>query len=194
MVIFDLGGVLADFGGVGPMRELAGVRTDEEVWERWLACPWVRAFERGACPAEEFAAGLVQEWGLPISAQEFLDSFRSWLVAPLPGADVLVRSVKEHLPVGCLSNTNLVHWEHAAGWPLVDLFDYRFLSFQIGLLKPDRDVFEHVARSVGVPPAEVLFLDDNLLNVDAARSAGFDAVQVRGVHEAEMALKARRIL
>jgi hypothetical protein len=30
-VIFDLGGVLADFGGVGPMRELAGINSDDEV-------------------------------------------------------------------------------------------------------------------------------------------------------------------
>jgi hypothetical protein len=30
-VIFDLGGVLADFGGVGPMRALAGIDTDEEL-------------------------------------------------------------------------------------------------------------------------------------------------------------------
>jgi hypothetical protein len=62
MVLFDLGGVLADFGGVGPMRELADLDTDEEEWKRWLACRWVRAFERGSCAAEEFAVGLVSEW------------------------------------------------------------------------------------------------------------------------------------
>ena len=105
LVVFDLGGVLADFGGVGPMRELAGIDTDEEVWTRWLASPWVRAFERGSCTATEFSVGLVREWGLPTSPQEFLDSFRSWLAVPFPGAEDLVRSVKDRLPVACLSNT-----------------------------------------------------------------------------------------
>jgi hypothetical protein len=79
-----------------------------------------------------------------------------------------------------VSNTNLVHWEHAAGWPLVDLFDYRFLSFQIARCSSMR--------------RRCCSSDDNLLNVDAARYAGLDAVQVRGVQEAEMALKARRVL
>lgn len=189
LVLFDLGGVLADFGGVGPMRELAGIDTDEEVWRRWLACPWVRAFERGACGADEFAAGLVSEWGLSISPEQFLAGFRSWLAAPLPGAEELVRSVRDRMPVGCLSNTNQVHWDEAVvDWPLVDLFDHRFLSFQIGLLKPDADVFQHVAKAVALEPSRVLFLDDNLINVEGARHAGFAAAHVRGVHDARASL------
>lgn len=195
VVIFDLGGVLADFGGVGPMRELAGLDTDDEVWVRWLACPWVRAFERGGCSADDFAAGLVAEWRLPISPQDFLSGFRSWLVAPLPGAEELVRRVKARLPVGCLSNTNPVHWdERASGWPVVGLFDHRFLSFQLGLLKPDREVFEHVAEVLGRPPARLLFLDDNLINVEAARAVGFEALSVKGVEEARTALEAAGVI
>lgn len=195
LVLFDLGGVLADFGGVGPMRDLAGVDTDDEVWRRWLACPWVRAFEQGSCQAEEFAAGVVAEWRLPIGAQEFLDRFRGWLAAPFPGAEDLLRSVKEKLRVGCLSNTNQVHWEDAVrGWQLMELFDFRFLSFQLGLVKPDPDVYEHVAQAVGLPPSQILFLDDNLVNVEAARAAGYEAVQVRGVLEARASLVARGVL
>ena len=37
-VLFDLGGVLVDPGGVGPMRELSRIGTDEELWARWLSC------------------------------------------------------------------------------------------------------------------------------------------------------------
>ena len=58
VVLFDLGGVLIDFGGVGPMKELAGIASDEEVWRRWLGCRWVRDFERGRCSPEDFAAGV----------------------------------------------------------------------------------------------------------------------------------------
>jgi glucose-1-phosphatase len=194
-VIFDLGGVLADFGGVGPMRELAGIDTDEEVWARWLACPSVRSFERGDCSAEDFAAGVVADWRLPITAADFLAGFRSWLTAPLPGADELVRAVQARVPVGCLSNTNRVHWEdRASRWPLVELFDHRFLSFELGMLKPDREVFEHVAAAIGLPPGRLLFLDDNLVNVEAARSVGFRAERVRGVEEARAALTAAGVI
>ena len=33
-VVFDLGGVLAEFSGVATMRELAGIASDEELWQR----------------------------------------------------------------------------------------------------------------------------------------------------------------
>jgi glucose-1-phosphatase len=194
-VIFDLGGVLADFGGVGPMRALAGIDSDEELWHRWLTCRWVRRFERGGCTPEDFAAGVVADWSLPISPKGFLDNYRSWVAAPFPGAEELVQTVKRAVPVGCLSNTNVSHWaDCAAHWPLVDLFDFRFLSFEMGLLKPDREVFDHVVRVTDVPASCLLFLDDNALNVESARAVGLDAIRVRGVGEARQALLAAGLL
>ena len=47
VVLFDLGGVLVDFGGVQAMKELSGITDDDELWHRWLTCRWVREFERG---------------------------------------------------------------------------------------------------------------------------------------------------
>jgi putative hydrolase of the HAD superfamily len=188
-VIFDLGGVLADFGGVGPMRELAGINSDDEVWRRWLTCRWVRRFERGECSPEEFATGVVSDWALPVGPEAFLEGFRAWLAAPFPGAEALVRTVGRRLSVGCLSNTNRLHWDECASrWAIAELFDYRFLSFEMGLVKPDRDVFDHVVRSVGSSPQGLLFLDDNILNVEAAQAIGLIGIQVRGVDEARRAL------
>jgi len=195
VVLFDLGGVLIDFGGVAPMRELTGIESDDELWRRWLTCRWVRSFERGDCSAEDFAAGIVRDWGLPATPEAFLDSFGSWLAGPLAGAGELVNAVRAAVPVGCLSNTNALHWErHFASWPLLDGFDYRFLSFELGLLKPDREMFDRVAALLPAPPSRVLFLDDNSLNVDGAAAAGFAAVRVRGVSEAQSALERAGVL
>ena len=188
-VIFDLGGVLADFGGVGPMRRLSGLATDEEIWERWLTCPWVRTFERGGCSAGEFAAGVVADWCLPIAPEEFLDDFRTWLSAPLPGAEELVRAVRARATVACLSNTNEVHWEdRGRRWELMDLFDHRFLSFELGRVKPDAEAYEYAIDAIAAPPQRVLFLDDNQLNVDGAAAVGLQVARVRGVDEARHAL------
>jgi putative hydrolase of the HAD superfamily len=55
------------------------------------------------------------------------------------------------------------------------LFDHHFASHLIGMLKPDREVFEHVAAFLKVEPTEILFLDDQPLNVAAAQKAGFMA-------------------
>jgi putative hydrolase of the HAD superfamily len=106
----------------------------------------------------------------------------------MAGAADLVEEVRGRVPVSCFSNTNALHWQRARTWPLIRLFDTTFLSFQMGMLKPDRDAFEHVADSLGVARERVLFLDDNQLNVDAALEVGFSTVRVSGVAEARRAL------
>jgi len=126
-VLFDLGGVLVRLGGVVAMQRLAGMTTEEEVWRRWLTCPWVRRFERGKCGPDEFATGLVAEWGLPIEPDGFLTQFRTWPEALFPGAGELVNEVRSQIPVGCLSNTNIVHWaDQDSLWGLGKMFDVCF--------------------------------------------------------------------
>jgi putative hydrolase of the HAD superfamily len=194
-VLFDLGGVLVDPGGVGPMRELSGIGSDEELWTRWLSCRWVRLFEAGRCSPAEFAAGVVGDWELAISPDEFLAAFASWHGGPYPGAGDLVGDVRRALPVGCLSNTNAVQWEaHFEGTPLASAFDLRFLSYELGLVKPDRDIFDAVAARLPAPPGRVLFLDDNAANVDAAAAFGFRAHRVQGLDATRQTLAAAGVL
>lgn len=188
-MVFDLGGVLAEFSGIESMRRLSGVGDDEDLWRRWLTCRWVRRFEQGACSAEDFAGGVVGDWDLPLAPEAFLDEFGGWLVGPLEGAEELVAEVRRQVPVGCLSNTNAVHWDRGlSSWPLLAGFDHLFLSFRMGVVKPDPEVFEVVCRALDVPPGHVVFLDDNTMNVEAAERVGMRAFRVRGVAQARRAL------
>lgn len=189
VVLFDLGGVLIEFTGVSTMLDLTGMTDATEFWQRWLACPWVRRFESGQCGASEFAAGLVDDWRLAIDPHAFLDAFARWPTGPLPGALELVKLVKRTVVVGCLSNTNELHWRGSvAAWPLLHEFDHRFASFQMGLLKPDLAAFQYVADLLGVDPKRVVFLDDNLVNVDGAAAAGFQAFHAAGIEQTRNAL------
>ncbi|MGA2474098.1 MAG: HAD family phosphatase [Acidimicrobiales bacterium] len=194
-VLFDLGGVLIEPGGVGPMRELSGIGTDEELWARWLSCRWVRRFEAGLCSPDEFAAGVVADWDLELGPDAFLEEFGGWANDPYPGALELVAAVRDDVGVGCLSNTNAVQW-HANydATPITEAFSLRFLSFELGLVKPDREIFETVATRLPVPPDRVLFLDDNAANVTGAEASGFVARHVRGVEEARRVLDAEGVI
>jgi putative hydrolase of the HAD superfamily len=195
VVLFDLGGVLVDFGGVEPMKALSGVDDDDELWSRWLSCEWVRTFERGGCTPNDFAAGVVDDWELAVAPAEFLDSFRSWVGGPLPGADALVRDTRRATRVGCLSNTNALHWDdQEPRHELLRAFDVRFLSFEIGCVKPDRDAFDQVASALAVPRERILFLDDNTINVEGARAAGFRAERAVGVADARAHLERLEVL
>ena len=78
--------------------------------------------------------------------------------------------------------------------PLTGAFAYRFLSFEMGMVKPDREIFDAVATQLPVPRAHVLFLDDNAVNVDEAARAGYVTRHVRGLDEARGALRELGVL
>jgi putative hydrolase of the HAD superfamily len=189
VVIFDLGGVLADVPGVASLRELAGVDSDEELWSRWLACQWVRRFESGGCSPQEFAAGVVSDWSLAIEPARFLDSFATWLNVPYDGAEQLVAEVGRTCTVACLSNMNPVHWDTTAShWPLMARLDHTFLSFRLGAVKPDPKIYHQVLEALAVPAERIVFLDDNQVNVDGACAVGIQAHLVRGLDAAREVL------
>jgi HAD superfamily hydrolase (TIGR01509 family) len=174
---------------VGPLRELAGITSDEELWTRWLGCTWVQSFESGACTPEEFAAAFVSEWALALSPEEFLVEFATWPQGPFPGATELVAQVRGEVPVAFLSNMNRCQWEaHYEDLPLTGGFDYGFLSYELGLVKPDPRIFAAVANQLPVEPARILFLDDNAVNVEAGAAAGYVSRHVRGIEEVRAAL------
>jgi len=195
LVLFDLGGVLIEVAGVRAMLELTGIASEEELWRRWLTCRWVRRFESGRCSETDFAAGVVADWQLELSPAAFLAAFQDWPTGPLPGAAELVAQTRASVATGCFSNTNALHWhDHIAAWPLTGLFDHRFLSFELGLLKPDTAAFAQVAGLLEVPAERVLFLDDNAVNVAGAAAAGFQAARAAGVHEARQRLAEAAVL
>lgn len=189
VVLFDLGGVLVRLGGLGTLRDLAGLESEDEVWHRWLSCEWVRRFERGRCTAEEFAMGVVAEWQLSTTPELFIEQFRRWPEGLYDGAMELVETVRQRCRVGCLSNSNELHWaDQSTRLGLLSVFDVTFLSHALDLVKPDRELFEHVVSALDVEAESVVFVDDNEVNVASARSVGMTAVRVRGVEEATAAL------
>ena len=55
VVLFDLGGIVIELGGMRDIVVFSGEQDEAEIWRRWLHCPWVQRFERGECDARAFA-------------------------------------------------------------------------------------------------------------------------------------------
>jgi putative hydrolase of the HAD superfamily len=196
VLLFDVGGVLVQLSGVATMLGWMGENaTSDEMWRMWLHSTPVREFERGRIGAEEFATAVTAEFRLPVNAQQFLTSFTGWVTGLYPGALEMLAQIPSSYKRAVLSNSNALHWTRVIDdLRLGPAFSHHFVSHLTGRIKPDADAFQHVVESLGCRPEQVLFLDDNTLNVDAARSFGMQAARVRGIAETRTALIDRGII
>jgi len=190
VLLFDVGGVLVEVSGVPTMLGWMGNRVSpDELWRMWLSSPVVRAFETGRITPEVFAPQLIAEMGLPVGPVTLLEEFTRFTQGLLPGALELVGRVPRRYTRATLSNSNSLQWPRLMkDMQLAEAFDHHFASHLMGRIKPDEEVFHHVTRSLHCAPGEILFLDDNHLNVEAAKRVGMKAAQVQGVAAAERAL------
>jgi len=196
VLLFDVGGVLVQLSGVEAMLEWLDNRiSEDEFWRRWLQSVPVRQFETGQIDADEFAIGVTSEFGLPVGPRQFLEAFIRWPTGLYPGTLEMLARIPSSYQRAVLSNSNALHWPRVqTEMQLGAAFDNNFVSHLTGRIKPDAAAFEHVMESLGCSPASVLFLDDNLLNVDAAKRVGMQAVRVRGIDETKLVLIERKII
>jgi glucose-1-phosphatase len=196
VILFDLGGVLVELSGVPALLSWMGNRVSpEELWVMWLSSPVVRSFETGRSSPGDFADQLIKELDLPLEREEFLAEFARWPKALFPGALELVRGISKDYTRALLSNSNALHWPlFMDEWGLSSVFDHTFASHLIGKIKPDEEVFKHVVDELGCEASAVLFLDDNMLNVEAARGIGMRAAHVKGVLDAHTVLSEAGLL
>jgi FMN phosphatase YigB (HAD superfamily) len=193
LVVFDLGGVLLRLRDA---RTTFGLDADNSSFIRtWLKSESVRQFERGEIGDETFAQQVVQEMELPYDHSEFLQRFGSWPDGMYQGIPELLERIPDHIGTALLSNTNALHWNQGSiDETLRSRIDHLFLSYESGLLKPDEEAFVQVLEHFSRAPQEVLFLDDNPLNIAAAKQLGITARLTRGEREVREILEAERLL
>lgn len=196
LILFDLGGVLIELTGVPRMVELTnGKLTADRLWEKWLLSPTVRLYESGKITTREFGAMIIKEFEMDILPEKYLAGFTAWPRGKYPGVNELLKTLKKTYRIASLSNTNPLHWNRMVDeMDFIHLFDYNFPSHLTSFLKPDLETYNHVVHETGIEPQEILFFDDNELNVRGAKKAGMDGVIVKGTAEAQRYLRSMNLL
>lgn len=196
LILFDLGGILLELNQQFIHDDCALLdQNSEDFWSYWLQSETVKAFDKGLCPTAEFLDSLIQDLKLSVSPEQLLIDFKAWLKGLYPGALELVDELKEKDQlVGCLSNTNAEHWPELMKMGLEGKFDYSFASHLVHEVKPHKEIYEHVMTKTGYAAGEILFIDDNQINVDGARNCGWHAELCKGPEQAREILKSYQLL
>ena len=107
----------------------------------------------------------------------------------LTGIDVEKLRLIKHLhddlgyKTAILSNTNEMHWRKSVedffgvdGYTVDDYFDHVFLSCNLGMVKPDRRIYEHVIQVMDTKAEDIVFFDDSARNCEGASQCGINAI------------------
>jgi HAD superfamily hydrolase (TIGR01509 family) len=182
VLLFDLGGVLVENDTFSALTQLTGGEIEYgPLKNRWLNSPSVRCYERGLIDTDTFCQDFVAEWDLAISAREFGERFSAWPKGLFPGARELLDQLRANFTVAFLSNCNDLHWRRLA--PITELADKAFSSHLLGTVKPDSACFEKVAENLDVELTDIVFFDDSVANVEAAKLLGMMAHHTDGFEE-----------
>ena len=179
LIIFDLGGVLADLGQ--PATAMGLPLSDSDFWGLWLTSPAARSFENGVIGERDFLERMPRELRLDDAPDKFRERFLRWRLTLYPGIRNRLAELRSGYEIGLLSNTNSLHWSMIEEQGVdAGSFDHVFLSYEMRCSKPTDAVFEHLLGRVLQPCYEILFLDDTRVNVEAAQRFGIHARQVAG--------------
>ena len=196
VLLFDLGGVLVEFSGVqGLAAALQGRLSESEISEQMSHYLPSEQFGLGQLSREEFGNRFVKDWNLELPPEDFLREFRSWSKRLLPGAVELLSLLRPQFRLAALSNSNELHWERNTNdLGVTGLFELAISSHQVGLYKPNPQIFLLALDRLGVSPDRVMFFDDVPANVSAASALGIRAFQVDGVEGVRSRLIQERLL
>ena len=144
-------------------------------------------FDRGIVDPPELARRIAARTGLGEAEVAAIIDAAPGELEPLPDTvDWLRRLHAQDRPLHFLSNMPepfAAHFERTHD--VMALFESGIFSARVQLLKPDPAIYAHAAEVFGRAPADLLFLDDHLPNIVAAREAGWQAIHFVEAAQAE---------
>ncbi len=185
LLLFDIGNVLVKLTGASIIQRNSRQALEQEyIWETWDKIDGVREFESGRCDAATFAGDIIRFYDLVLEIEEFIELFRAAAESKFDGVDEFLEKLSLNYDLACLTNTNSLHWPKIrADFGLGRFFGRQYVSSEIGHVKPEREIFEHVLNDTGLQPRDILFVDDNAENIQIAKELGFHCCHAVGFEE-----------
>ena len=197
--VFDFGRVLFNWQPEALLQQVLPRRVvDEASAEHWVAQVFQSyggdwgEFDRGTVGPDALVQRISRRTGLaPAEVHAVVQAIPATLT-PIPASvDLLQRLQQAGRPMFYLSNmpapfADHLEREHA----FVRGFTDGVFSARVKLIKPESAIFDLASQRFGVPPGELVFLDDSPANVVAARAAGWQALLFTDAAQAEQDLRA----
>jgi len=207
-IIFDIGRVIVR---VEPKRALAKLAaaapgatspkhaahrmTGDEIWQAIQTDPLWPGWQEGRVTPARWHKNLCGRFDLKFSFQAFSDAWSSTIPPKLILPESLFARLAKRCRLVLLSNTDPIHVAHMeANFGFMRHFSARIYSCAVGVSKPCRAIFLKAICAAQAPKKNILFVDDVVEYVVAAKRIGLQAVQFRDRKQLEAELRRRGVL
>jgi putative hydrolase of the HAD superfamily len=184
-IIFDLGGVIIDIDynlAAKAFKDL-GIVDFDNFYSKAKQSTLFDDFEKGFISNEDFRVQLRSY--LPSSITDLqIDNAWNAMLLGIPASRIdFIQQIAAKYRIFLLSNTNRIHIEaftiyndekFGKGY-FESIFEYCYFSSDIGMRKPDAEIFEFVLSENGLLKEETIFIDDSIQHIDGALKIGLHA-------------------
>lgn len=202
-VVFDFGGVLFRWQPHEFMPRLLPQHARNEETTAALVADFFQGysghwgeFDRGTADAFLVANRIAFHTQLDVAeVRRVMDAIPSELQLMPSSVTLLQRLKARGHRLFFLSNMPMPYAEHLENaHPLSEWFEGGVFSSRIQMVKPEPAIFHHTVKTFGITPAESVFIDDVVLNVNAAKALGWDAIHFLSSDQCEADLVRRGLL
>jgi 2-haloacid dehalogenase len=199
LVLFDLGGVLIDWD---PRRLYRKIFDDEARMEQFLShiCTpaWNLELDRG----RPFAGAVAELVARHPTERAAIEAYHTRWIEMIGGPIDHTVALLEDLKGRGQQLRALTNWSaetfqlvrHDLAYAFLDHFEVIYVSGELGMIKPNDDIFEHVLGDLGLSADQVLFIDDSAKNIETAERLGFATHRFVSPAALEADLRRRQLL
>ena len=178
LVLFDLGGVLIDWE---PRRLYRKIFAEEAAMEQFLAAVCTPAWNLELDRGRPFAAAVAELVARHPAQRQPIEAYHQRWIEMIGGPIDHTVTLLERLQGAALQLRALTNWSaetfplvrHDPAYAFLDHFETIYVSGELGMIKPDDDIFHHVLDDLGMAPERILFIDDSAKNIATADRLGF---------------------
>lgn len=185
-LVFDLGNVLlpidldktfeafAFYSNQFNAEDVRQITLDEGLWVK---------YESGLQSEEEFEALIVKRFNLTCTSKQFQQAFNALLLQFSQDNCAYIKQLGLVFPIYLLSNTSRIHSNEFLdssfpNFSLFESFNRVHLSYEMGFVKPDPRIYLQVVNDNKLHEHHIIFFDDNIANIEAAKKLGWDAILI----------------
>jgi len=191
-VISDLGKVLIFFDNNIFFEKIAKncPFTHEEIRELTSSHFYlVESFDRGEISPEEFCRQVTKKLKARIDYDRFYSIYNDVFSLNPPILQLMIR-LKKNYKIVLLSNTDVMRFDFIKKkFPEIMIFDEYVLSYQVGFIKPQPQIYKEALKQAGAEAKECVFIDDREENIEEAARFGISGILMEPQTDLETVLQ-----